>query len=231
MYQFIFFNWISYFFFLFVNNKMTLQTNKLLLFILIGIIYFVFFVVTSSVGGTVKSGTVGQLNKTGLFIIAISSCFFVFMIFGYVQITGLLEEKYKNNYNNTKKNLTQPVVDHKYYPYSYPYQENIYINQPFVDNITTDLNQPFVHSQLVHQPDNITTDLNQPISYDEKTDDIDGRFCRGGSYTWQGSSPRAVACRKLASTPEGLNEIRRYDCGAGFTGMPRDCEYIYDMYL
>ena len=196
---------------------MTLQTNKLLLFILIGIFYFVFLVVTSSVGGTVKSAT-GQLNKTGLFIIAISSCFFVFMIFGFVQITGLLTEKYNN------KNLTKHVVENKYYPY--PYQENIY-------------NQPFVDSRYVHPSDDINQDIVQEkttydINHDivqEKTDNIDGRLCRGGSYTWQGNSYRAVACRKLASTPEGLNEIKRYECGAGFTGMPMDCEYIYNMYL
>jgi hypothetical protein len=49
---------------------------------------------------------------------------------------------------------------------------------------------------------------------------IDGRLCQGGPYTWQGSSKRAVACRQLASTPEGMDEIQRYNCGTGYSGLP-----------
>lgn len=49
---------------------------------------------------------------------------------------------------------------------------------------------------------------------------INPRFCRGGSYTWQGNSPRAKACRELASTPEGMAQIQRYESGKGFVGMP-----------
>ena len=47
-----------------------------------------------------------------------------------------------------------------------------------------------------------------------------GKLCRGGPYTWQGNSPRAKMCRQLASTQKGRDEINRYDCGAGYTGMP-----------
>jgi len=46
------------------------------------------------------------------------------------------------------------------------------------------------------------------------------KLCRGGAYTWQGDSKRAKYCRKLASTPEGLDQINRYNCGDGFNGMP-----------
>jgi hypothetical protein len=49
---------------------------------------------------------------------------------------------------------------------------------------------------------------------------IDGRLCQGGPYTWQGNSKRAVACRKLASTPEDMAEIQRYNCGRGYSGLP-----------
>jgi hypothetical protein len=50
--------------------------------------------------------------------------------------------------------------------------------------------------------------------------EIDGRLCQGGPYTRQGSSKRAVACRQLASTPEGMAEIQRYNCGRGYSGLP-----------
>ena len=46
------------------------------------------------------------------------------------------------------------------------------------------------------------------------------KICRGGPYTWQGNSERAKYCRKLASTPEGEQKIKRYDCGSGLSGMP-----------
>ena len=49
---------------------------------------------------------------------------------------------------------------------------------------------------------------------------IDGRLCQGGAYMNQGSSKRAVACRQLASTPEGMAEIQRYNCGRGYSGLP-----------
>jgi hypothetical protein len=49
---------------------------------------------------------------------------------------------------------------------------------------------------------------------------IDGRLCQGGAYMRQGSSKRAVACRQLASTPEGMAEIQRYNCGTGYSGLP-----------
>lgn len=47
-----------------------------------------------------------------------------------------------------------------------------------------------------------------------------GKLCRGGAYTWQGNSPRAKMCRQLASTQKGRDEIDRYECGAGYNGMP-----------
>lgn len=46
------------------------------------------------------------------------------------------------------------------------------------------------------------------------------KLCRGGAYTWQGNSPRAEYCRALASTPLGEAEIKSYECGKGFYGMP-----------
>ena len=49
---------------------------------------------------------------------------------------------------------------------------------------------------------------------------IDGRLCQGSAYMNQGSSKRAVACRQLASTPEGMAEIQRYNCGRGYSGLP-----------
>lgn len=49
-----------------------------------------------------------------------------------------------------------------------------------------------------------------------------GKLCRGGAYTWQGNSPRAKMCRQLSSTQKGMDEINRYECGAGYTGMPGD---------
>ena len=52
------------------------------------------------------------------------------------------------------------------------------------------------------------------------------KLCRGGPYMWQGDSGRAKFCRDLYSTPEGKAEINRFECGAGFTGMPgRDFEF------
>jgi hypothetical protein len=58
---------------------------------------------------------------------------------------------------------------------------------------------------------------NQKITYSPSTG---AKLCRGGPYTWQGDSQRARFCRDLASTPEGLAEINRYSCGAGYNGMP-----------
>ena len=50
--------------------------------------------------------------------------------------------------------------------------------------------------------------------------DIDPRLCQGGPYMWQGDSDRAIKCRELASTPEGLRQIERYECGSGYSGLP-----------
>ena len=46
------------------------------------------------------------------------------------------------------------------------------------------------------------------------------KLCAGGPYMWQGGSPLAKKCRKLASTRKGRNEISRYECGVGYNGMP-----------
>lgn len=46
------------------------------------------------------------------------------------------------------------------------------------------------------------------------------KLCRGGAYTWQGDSKRAKYCRNLSSKPSGIAQINRYNCGAGFYGMP-----------
>ena len=50
--------------------------------------------------------------------------------------------------------------------------------------------------------------------------EIGPKYCRGGPYMFTGDSERSKYCRKLASTDEGLAEIQRYNCGAGYTGMP-----------
>ena len=47
-----------------------------------------------------------------------------------------------------------------------------------------------------------------------------GKVCSGGAYMNQGDSYRAKMCRNLAATPEGRSEISRYQCGAGYVGMP-----------
>ena len=44
--------------------------------------------------------------------------------------------------------------------------------------------------------------------------------CSGGPYMNQGNSQRAKACRELALTQEGRNEIGRYECAVGYNGMP-----------
>jgi hypothetical protein len=63
--------------------------------------------------------------------------------------------------------------------------------------------------------------FNENYTHSKKCNmDINGRLCRGGPYTWQGDSPRAKACRKLASTPEGQEQIQRFECGKGYTGYP-----------
>ena len=46
------------------------------------------------------------------------------------------------------------------------------------------------------------------------------KLCKGGPYMWQGNSPRAKMCKNLYSTQEGRDKINRYECGAGYTGMP-----------
>ena len=46
------------------------------------------------------------------------------------------------------------------------------------------------------------------------------KLCRGGPYMWQGDSERAKYCRALADTKEGSEQISRYECGSGYTGMP-----------
>ena len=48
------------------------------------------------------------------------------------------------------------------------------------------------------------------------------KLCRGGAYTWQGNSDRAKMCRDMASTQEGKDSINRFECGSGYTGVPRD---------
>ena len=127
----------------------TSSTKQLIFFIFIGIFYTVFYIVTSILGGNVKTPK-QNYNKTGLLLIIISACFFSLLTLGYAQITGLFKEKYHNT-----------------------------------------------HKQ-----------------------NINPRLCQGGAYTWQGNSPRAKACRELASTPEGSEQIQRYECGKGFRGMP-----------
>ena len=52
------------------------------------------------------------------------------------------------------------------------------------------------------------------------------KLCRGGPYMWQGDSERAKYCRKLAATPEGDAQIKRYECGKGMIGMP-GCGFKY----
>lgn len=47
-----------------------------------------------------------------------------------------------------------------------------------------------------------------------------GKLCRGGPYMWQGDAKLAKACRELNSSDEGKDEISRYECGPGFSGMP-----------
>ena len=49
---------------------------------------------------------------------------------------------------------------------------------------------------------------------------IDPRLCQGGPYMWQGDTDRAINCRQLASTPEGLAQIQKLSCGSGYSGMP-----------
>lgn len=49
---------------------------------------------------------------------------------------------------------------------------------------------------------------------------IGAKACRGGSYLYNGDSPRAKFCQALASTPEGQAEIDSYECGSGFSGLP-----------
>lgn len=46
------------------------------------------------------------------------------------------------------------------------------------------------------------------------------KLCRGGPYLWQGNSERAKFCRNLEKTAQGKAEIKRYECGSNFTGMP-----------
>lgn len=46
------------------------------------------------------------------------------------------------------------------------------------------------------------------------------KLCAGGQYMWQGNSPRAKMCREMTSTQKGRDEISRYECGAGYIGMP-----------
>ena len=45
--------------------------------------------------------------------------------------------------------------------------------------------------------------------------------CKGGKYMWQGSSPDAVMCRKLANSPKGRAAIAAYNCPKGFIGVPK----------
>ena len=46
------------------------------------------------------------------------------------------------------------------------------------------------------------------------------RLCKGGPYTWNGTSEISTYCKTLASTPEGVEEINRYKCGRGLMGTP-----------
>jgi len=48
------------------------------------------------------------------------------------------------------------------------------------------------------------------------------KLCAGGPYMWQGNSHNAKMCREMASTQEGRDEISRYECGAGYIGMPKN---------
>jgi hypothetical protein len=61
-------------------------------------------------------------------------------------------------------------------------------------------------------------------SYCENTNLLEispAKRCRGGPYTWQGNSERAKMCRKLASTRDGMNLIKSYQCSCGFIGLPK----------
>lgn len=72
-----------------------------------------------------------------------------------------------------------------------------------------------------NQTDNQTGNKNDnPVLPVKCRQQINPRLCRGGSYTWQGNSPRAKACRDLSSTPEGMAQIQRYESSKGFVGMP-----------
>ena len=160
---------------------METSTKQILFFIIMGIFYSIFYIVTSLIGGNIKTID-GKWNKSTLLIVFISTIFFALLTFGYTEITGLFNEKY-NRY--TPRKIRESPV------------KPIPIKPIPVNPIPVKPTPPEVCKQQINP-----------------------RFCRGGAYTWQGDSHRAKSCRELASTPEGLAQIRRYECGAGFTGMP-----------
>jgi hypothetical protein len=45
-----------------------------------------------------------------------------------------------------------------------------------------------------------------------------GKLFRGGEYMFQGNSPIAQSYRKFVSSPEGKEQLDRYQCG-GYPGM------------
>lgn len=47
-----------------------------------------------------------------------------------------------------------------------------------------------------------------------------GKIFQGGAYMCQGDSEYAKKCREFASTPEGMEQINRYNCGKGLNGRP-----------
>ena len=51
--------------------------------------------------------------------------------------------------------------------------------------------------------------------------DNQAALCRGGRYMYQGNSPVAKMCQKLASTQEGQDMINQYNCPRGFIGLPK----------
>jgi hypothetical protein len=54
----------------------------------------------------------------------------------------------------------------------------------------------------------------------EPFNELSPRYCKGGSYLWQGEGPVSKYCRELASTPEGMEKIKAQSCGLGCMGRP-----------
>ena len=130
---------------------MASTTNRVLFFVMLGVVFAIFFLATRYFYSSTDSTT--SFKRGGIVIMAsiIFSLFFV----GYVELTGLIKKDVSN-----------------FCPSPGP------------------------------------------------------KLCRGGPYMWQGDSERAKYCRKLAATPEGEAQIKRYECGKGMIGMP-GCGFKY----